>query len=130
IIIATGKCSIKSTFGLLYCFNWFCIYVEYVSLSKRSDSAAIVLKTNDDLPEPERPVNTEILCFGISKEISFKLFCFAPCIRMIDIFVTPSFILYPKFSCILRHANIIYGENVKGLLQINKFEDMPCLYLL
>src|SRR5699024_7078101 len=114
IIIATGKCSIKSTFGLLYCFNWFCIYVEYVSLSKRSDSAATVWKTNDDLPEPERPVNTEILCFGISTEISFKLFCFAPCIRMIYIFVTPLFILYPKFYCLLSRVKIIYDENVKG----------------
>lgn len=38
----------------------------------------MVLKTSDDLPEPERPVNTVIKCLSIFISIFFKLFCEAP----------------------------------------------------
>jgi hypothetical protein len=41
-------------------------------------SAAMVPKTSDDLPEPETPVKTVILRFGISSETFLRLFSRAP----------------------------------------------------
>ena len=45
----------------------------------------MVLKTSDDLPEPERPVNTVIKCLGTFTSIFFKLFCEAPMILILFI---------------------------------------------
>ena len=44
----------------------------------RCDSAAIVPKTSDDLPDPETPVKTVIAGFGMSTETSRRLFSRAP----------------------------------------------------
>ncbi len=48
----------------------------------RWDSAAIVSKTSELLPEPETPVNTVSLRFGISMLMSLRLFTRAPCTRI------------------------------------------------
>src|SRR6185369_12999410 len=48
----------------------------------RRDSAAIVSKTSELLPEPETPVNTVSRRFGISTLMSLRLFSRAPCTRM------------------------------------------------
>src|SRR5690348_15428403 len=48
----------------------------------RWDSAAIVLKTSELLPEPETPVNTVSRRFGISTLTFLRLFSRAPCTRM------------------------------------------------
>src|ERR1700712_2738788 len=48
----------------------------------RCDSAAIVLKTNELLPEPETPVNTVSRRFGISTLTSLRLFTRAPSTRI------------------------------------------------
>src|SRR5690242_20118538 len=50
----------------------------YVSLISRCDSAAIVPKTSELLPEPETPVNTVNLRFGMSRLMSRRLFSRAP----------------------------------------------------
>jgi len=47
-------------------------------LISRCDSAAIVPKTNDDLPEPDTPVKTVSLRFGMSSDTSRRLFSRAP----------------------------------------------------
>src|SRR6476659_8628747 len=54
----------------------------YVSLISRCDSAAIVPKTSELLPEPETPVNTVSRRFGISTVTSLRLFTRAPWTRM------------------------------------------------
>ena len=48
----------------------------------RCDSAAIVPKTSELLPEPEMPVNTVSRRFGISMLTSLRLFTRAPCTRI------------------------------------------------
>ncbi|GAA1360467.1 hypothetical protein GCM10009596_17280 [Arthrobacter rhombi] len=48
----------------------------------RCDSAAMVPKTKELLPEPETPVNTVIRRLGTSTETSRKLFSRAPRTRM------------------------------------------------
>ncbi len=48
----------------------------------RCDSAAIVLKTSELLPEPETPVNTVSRRLGISTLTSLRLFSRAPCTRI------------------------------------------------
>src|SRR5215210_915247 len=48
----------------------------------RCDSAAIVPKTSELLPEPETPVNTVSRRFGSSTLRSFRLFSRAPCTRI------------------------------------------------
>src|SRR6476661_3803958 len=48
----------------------------------RCDSAAMVPKTSDDLPDPETPVNTVTRRLGISTLTSLRLFCRAPWTRM------------------------------------------------
>lgn len=52
--------------------------VEYVSLMRRCDSAAIVPNTRLDLPEPETPVKTLRRRFGMSSEMPCRLFSCAP----------------------------------------------------
>src|SRR2546430_6304011 len=53
-----------------------------VSLIRRCDSAAIVSNTSELLPEPDTPVNTVSLRFGISMLTSLRLFSRAPCTRI------------------------------------------------
>ena len=50
----------------------------YVSLISRCDSAAIVPKTSELLPEPETPVNTVSRRFGMSRLTLRRLFSRAP----------------------------------------------------
>ena len=50
----------------------------------RCDSAAIVAKTSELLPEPETPVNAVSRRFGISTLTSLRLFSRAPCTRIIS----------------------------------------------
>src|SRR4051812_46553949 len=54
----------------------------YVSLISRCDSAAIVPKTSELLPDPETPVNTVSRRFGIWRLTSLRLFTRAPCTRI------------------------------------------------
>ena len=54
----------------------------YVSLIMRCDSAAIVPKTSELLPEPDTPVNTVSLRFGSSTLMFLRLFSRAPCTRI------------------------------------------------
>ena len=54
----------------------------YVSLISRRDSAAIVWKTSELLPEPETPVKTVRRRFGMSRLTSLRLFSRAPRISM------------------------------------------------
>ena len=49
-----------------------------VSFSRRWDSAASVANTNDDLPDPDTPVNTVSFFFGMSSDTSARLFSRAP----------------------------------------------------
>ena len=55
-----------------------CTKDEYVSLISRRDSAAMVSKTSDDLPEPDTPVTTVSLRLGMSTDTSRRLFSRAP----------------------------------------------------
>jgi len=48
----------------------------------RCDSAAMVAKTSELLPEPEMPVNTVSRRLGISTLMSLRLFTRAPCTRI------------------------------------------------
>ncbi len=50
----------------------------YVSLIIRCDSAAMVPKTREDLPEPDTPVKTVSRRLGMSREMSVRLFSRAP----------------------------------------------------
>src|SRR5205814_3522635 len=59
-----------------------CTKALYVSLISRCDSAAIVSKTSELLPEPDTPVNTVSRRFGSSTLTSFRLFSRAPCTRI------------------------------------------------
>ncbi|GEC87702.1 hypothetical protein BFO01nite_07810 [Brevibacillus formosus] len=48
------------------------------SFSNRVDSAAIVSKTIDDLPDPDTPVKIVIFRLGIRKDTFLRLFSLAP----------------------------------------------------
>ena len=48
----------------------------------RCDSAAMVAKTSELLPEPEMPVKTVSRRFGISTLTFLRLFSRAPCTRI------------------------------------------------
>jgi hypothetical protein len=54
----------------------------YVSLISRCDSAAMVPKTSELLPEPETPVKTVRRRLGMSTETSLRLFTRAPWTRI------------------------------------------------
>src|SRR3954447_16566530 len=56
----------------------------YVSLISRCDSAAIVPKTSELLPDPETPVNAVSRRFGISTSMSLRLFTRAPWTRIMS----------------------------------------------
>ena len=78
--IAGDKPSITSTSGLsIICKNCLA-YADNDSTYLLCPSAKIVSKAKVDLPEPDRPVNTINLFFGMSKLMFFKLCCFAPLI--------------------------------------------------
>src|SRR3954470_19187567 len=59
-----------------------CTNALYVSLISRCDSAAMVPKTSELLPEPETPVNTVRRRLGISTLTSLRLLTRAPRTRM------------------------------------------------
>src|SRR3954462_1550301 len=59
-----------------------CTNELYVSLIIRCDSAAIVPKTSELLPEPDTPVNTVRRRLGISTLTSWRLFTRAPWTRI------------------------------------------------
>ena len=61
-----------------------CTNALYVSLISRCDSAAIVPNTSELLPEPETPVNTVSLRFGISTLTSLRLCSRAPWTRIMS----------------------------------------------
>src|SRR3954465_15834228 len=54
----------------------------YVSLIMRWDSAAMVSKTSELLPDPDTPVNTVSRRLGSSTLTSLRLFSRAPCTRI------------------------------------------------
>src|SRR5512141_1166939 len=54
----------------------------YVSLIRRCDSAAIVAKTSELLPDPDTPVKTVSRRLGSSTLMSLRLFSRAPCTRI------------------------------------------------
>jgi hypothetical protein len=56
----------------------------YVSLIIRCDSAAMVLKTSELLPEPDTPVNAVRRRFGMSTLTSLRLLTRAPTTRMVS----------------------------------------------
>jgi hypothetical protein len=58
-------------------------------LISRWDSVAIVPNTSDDLPDPETPVNTVILRFGMSTETFFRLLTRALRISMFPYIAAP-----------------------------------------
>ena len=64
----------RSTSGRPYLGRYCCTKAGKVSLSSRRDSAAIVSRQSDDLPEPETPVKTVIFFFGMERETFFRLF--------------------------------------------------------
>ena len=59
-----------------------CTKALYVSLIIRCDSAAIVAKTSELLPDPETPVKTVNRRFGSSRLTSLRLFSRAPWTRI------------------------------------------------
>src|SRR4051795_8694667 len=61
-----------------------CTKELYVSLISRCDSAAIVPKTSELLPDPETPVNAVSRRFGISTSMSLRLFTRAPWTRIMS----------------------------------------------
>ena len=80
--IVTGMFSIFPTLGRPYLGRYCCTKLGKVSLSSRRLSAAMVSRQSDDFPEPDTPVNTVILCLGMSTEMFFRLFSVAPVIEM------------------------------------------------
>ena len=56
----------------------------YVSLMSRRDSAAMVPKTNELLPDPDTPVNTVSRRLGSSMSTSLRLFSRAPWTRIMS----------------------------------------------
>src|SRR4029077_4614037 len=59
-----------------------CTNALYVSLIIRCDSAAMVAKTSELLPEPDTPVNTVRRRLGSSTLMSLRLFSRAPVTRI------------------------------------------------
>jgi hypothetical protein len=82
--IAVVRPSSTSTSGRAIVGMKPCTKVLYVSLISRCDSAAIVPKTSELLPDPETPVNTVSRRFGSSTLTSFRLFTRAPCTRIMS----------------------------------------------
>ena len=72
----------RSTCGRPYLGRYCCTKLGNVSFSSLRLSAAKVSRQSDDLPEPDTPVNTVILPFGMRKEMFFRLFSVA-CMMLI-----------------------------------------------
>ena len=66
-------------------------YDDKLSTYLLCPSAYSVSNASDDLPEPESPVITTNLFFGIVKSISFKLCSLAPFITMFSKFYSFSY---------------------------------------
>ena len=81
-MIAVVSPSSRSTSGRARLGMKPCTNALYVSLMSRCDSAAMVAKTSELLPEPETPVKAVSRRFGISTLTSLRLFSRAPCTRM------------------------------------------------
>src|SRR5215475_11991103 len=80
--IAVVRPSSRSTSGRLRLGMKPWTKALYVSLISRCDSAAMVAKTRELLPEPETPVKTVSRRLGTSRLTFFRLFSRAPCTRM------------------------------------------------
>src|SRR4051794_13911411 len=97
-----------------------CTNALYVSLIRRCDSAAIVSKTSELLPEPDTPVNTVSRRFGISTLTSLRLFTRAPCTRIrswrsagASVFVLVALLIVSPCSLVLdqsQHVAVGIGE--------------------
>ncbi len=81
--------SIKSTFGFFILSKNCLAYADKLSTYLLCPSAYMVSNARDDFPEPDRPVITTNLSFGISSEMFFKLCSFAP---LITIFLSIIFV--------------------------------------
>src|SRR3990167_10611600 len=79
--------SILSTSGLSITPKNCLAYADKLSTYLRCPSAYKVSKANDDFPDPDKPVITTNLFFGISKLIFFKLWTRAPRIEMTSFFI-------------------------------------------
>jgi hypothetical protein len=77
-MIAVVRPSSRSTSGRARLGMKPCTNALYVSLMSRCDSAAMVPKTSELLPDPETPVNTVSRRLGISTLTFFRLFSRAP----------------------------------------------------
>ena len=76
--MAADRLPSASTSGWGMLGRKFWMKAVWDSLSSRCDSAAMVPKTSEDLPDPETPVKTVICFFGMSTETSRRLFSRAP----------------------------------------------------
>ena len=75
---AGDRPSMKSTSGLSICPRNWRAYADSDSTYRRWPSAKIVSKAREDLPEPDRPVNTIRASRGRSSETSLRLCSRAP----------------------------------------------------
>ncbi len=73
-----------------------CTKALYVSLRRRCDSAAMVSKTSELLPDPDTPVNTDSLRLGMSRLMFLRLFSRAPRTRIAPQSDTSSFLTPPR----------------------------------
>ena len=85
--MATGRLSMLPTCGRPYLGRYCCTNEGNVSFSSLRDLAAMVSSTSEDLPEPDTPVNTVILYFGIRSETCCRLFSYASLIVMYSLSV-------------------------------------------
>src|SRR4051812_36082991 len=76
---------------------------------RRRDSAAMVPKTSELLPDPETPVNTVSRRFGISTLTSFRLFTRAPVTRIRS---------WLSAACMRRVAPSVVRQGGEGLLGV------------
>ncbi len=86
IAIAGDSPSIKSTSGFSNTDKNCLAYVERDSIYRRCPSANNVSNASDDLPEPDSPVMTTNLFFGMTRSTFFKLCVRAPLTVMVSIF--------------------------------------------
>ncbi len=77
-MIAAVRFSSESTSGRAWLPMKPCTNAVYVSLMRRRDSAAIVSNTSELFPDPDTPVKTVSLRFGMSRLMSRRLFSRAP----------------------------------------------------
>ena len=75
------------TCGRPYLGRYCCTNEGNVSFNSLRDLAAMVSSTSEDLPEPDTPVNTVILYFGMRSETCCRLFSYASLIVMCSLSV-------------------------------------------